>query len=115
MWDPNDPKHWLDSRFDRTVDRELTARLYGGDNRTRIRQELVSGVGGMRALKALGITPGVYHLNEGHSAFATLEAIRERMKEDGTYEKLTKKEVAGLEKERAAQYERRASARRRIA
>jgi starch phosphorylase len=64
-------------------DRELTARLYGGDNRTRIRQELVAGVGGVRALRALGIAPGVYHLNEGHSAFATLEAIRERMKDNG--------------------------------
>ena len=64
-------------------DRELTSRLYGGDNRTRIRQELVAGVGGVRALRALGITPGVCHLNEGHSAFATLEAIRERMKDDG--------------------------------
>jgi starch phosphorylase len=64
-------------------DRELTSRLYGGDNRTRIRQELVAGVGGIRALTALGISPGVYHLNEGHSAFATLEAIRVRMKDDG--------------------------------
>ena len=64
-------------------DRELTSRLYGGDHRTRIRQELVLGVGGVRALRALGITPGVYHLNEGHSAFATLEAIRERMEDDG--------------------------------
>lgn len=64
-------------------DRDLTSRLYGGDNRTRIRQELVSGVGGVRALRALGISPGVYHLNEGHSSFATLEAIRERMKDDG--------------------------------
>src|SRR5512141_2364467 len=64
-------------------DRELTARLYGGDNRTRIRQELVAGVGGVRALKAVGITPGVFHLNEGHSAFATLEAVRTRMKDDG--------------------------------
>ena len=64
-------------------DRELTARLYGGDNRTRIRQELVAGVGGVRALRALGISPGVYHLNEGHSSFATLEAIRERMKDNG--------------------------------
>ncbi len=64
-------------------DRELTSRLYGGDTRTRIRQELVCGVGGVRALEALGITPGVYHLNEGHNAFATLEAIRERMKHDG--------------------------------
>ena len=64
-------------------DRELTSRLYGGDHRTRIRQELVLGVGGVKALAALGITPGVYHLNEGHSVFATLEAIRERMKNDG--------------------------------
>ena len=64
-------------------DRQLTSRLYGGDNRTRIRQEIVSGVGGVRALKALGITPGVYHLNEGHNAFATLEAVRQRMEEDG--------------------------------
>jgi starch phosphorylase len=64
-------------------DRELTARLYGGDNRTRVRQELVAGVGGVRALRAVGLTPGVFHLNEGHSAFATLEAIRTRMKDDG--------------------------------
>ena len=64
-------------------DRELTSRLYGGDNRTRIRQELVAGVGGVRALRALGVNPGVYHLNEGHSSFATLEAIRERMHDNG--------------------------------
>jgi len=64
-------------------DRELTSRLYGGDNRTRIRQELVAGVGGVRALKALGIVPGVLHLNEGHSGFATLETIRNRMRDDG--------------------------------
>ena len=64
-------------------DRELTSRLYGGDTRTRIRQELVLGVGGVRAIRELGIVPGVYHLNEGHSAFATLEAIRGRMDRDG--------------------------------
>ncbi len=64
-------------------DRELTSRLYGGDNRTRIRQELVAGVGGVRALEALGIRPGVYHLNEGHIGFATLEAIRVKMKHEG--------------------------------
>ena len=57
-------------------DRELTSRLYGGDGRIRIRQELLLGVGGFRALKAMGITPGVLHLNEGHSGFAVLEAIR---------------------------------------
>ena len=64
-------------------DRELTSRLYGGDGRTRIRQELLLGVGGYRALKAMGITPGVLHLNEGHSGFAVLEAIRTRMVEEG--------------------------------
>ncbi len=64
-------------------DLETTSRLYGGDARTRIRQELLLGVGGYRALKAMGVTPGVLHLNEGHSAFAVLEAIRSRMEEEG--------------------------------
>src|SRR5713226_6963147 len=64
-------------------DRELTSRLYGGDDRFRIRQELLLGVGGFRALKAMGITPSVLHLNEGHSGFAVLEAIRSRMEEEG--------------------------------
>lgn len=64
-------------------DRKLTSRLYGGDERTRIRQELVLGVGGVKALHALGITPGVFHLNEGHSAFAPLEVIHQRMVDDG--------------------------------
>jgi starch phosphorylase len=64
-------------------DRQLTARLYGGDSRIRIRQELLLGVGGVRALNALGIRPGVLHLNEGHSAFAGLEMIRVRMKSEG--------------------------------
>jgi starch phosphorylase len=64
-------------------DRELTSRLYGGDGRTRIRQELLLGVGGFRALKAMGISPGVLHLNEGHSGFAVFEAIRSRMEEEG--------------------------------
>jgi starch phosphorylase len=64
-------------------DRELTARLYGGDSRVRIRQELLLGVGGVRALAALGITPGVVHLNEGHSAFAVLELVRRRMELEG--------------------------------
>ena len=63
-------------------DRELTSRLYGGDRRVRIRQELLLGVGGYRALTAMGITPGVVHLNEGHSAFAALEAVRERMQDE---------------------------------
>lgn len=60
-------------------DRALVSRLYGGDQRTRIRQELLLGVGGIRALEALGIRPGVIHLNEGHSAFALLEFARREM------------------------------------
>jgi starch phosphorylase len=64
-------------------DRDLTARLYGGDDRVRIRQELILGVGGVRALQALGIAPGVVHLNEGHSAFAALELARQRMATEG--------------------------------
>ena len=72
-----------DVEGNRPEDRELTSRLYGGDVRTRIRQELVLGVGGVKALRALGIVPGVYHLNEGHSGFAPLEVIRERMADEG--------------------------------
>ncbi|MGB7951870.1 MAG: alpha-glucan family phosphorylase, partial [Candidatus Binatia bacterium] len=64
-------------------DRKLTSQLYGGDGRTRIRQELLLGIGGFRALKAMGITPGVLHMNEGHSGFAVLEAIRSRMEDEG--------------------------------
>jgi starch phosphorylase len=64
-------------------DLELTSRLYGGDERVRIRQELLLGVGGVRALAALGILPGVVHLNEGHSAFAVLELVRQRMASEG--------------------------------
>ncbi len=64
-------------------DHELTARLYGGDDRVRVKQELLLGVGGVRALQALGISPGVMHLNEGHSAFAALELVRLRMALEG--------------------------------
>jgi starch phosphorylase len=64
-------------------DRDLTARLYGGDRRVRIRQELILGIGGVRALAAVGIDPGVVHLNEGHSAFAPLELARRRMEIEG--------------------------------
>jgi glycogen phosphorylase len=79
------PLYLLDSNVEGNSpqDRQLTSRLYGGDERTRIRQELVLGVGGVKALHELGITPGVFHLNEGHSALGPLEAIRLRMSEDG--------------------------------
>jgi starch phosphorylase len=58
-------------------DRALSARLYGGDRETRAQQEILLGVGGVRALKLLGIQPSVYHLNEGHAAFASLQRIRD--------------------------------------
>jgi len=64
-------------------DRALTSRLYGGNERTRIRQELLLGIGGARALQALQIYPGVLHLNEGHSAFAILEEVWRMMQDDG--------------------------------
>ena len=64
-------------------DRGLSSRLYGGNDRMRIRQELLLGVGGHRALRAMGISPGVLHLNEGHSGFAVLDAIRARMEDEG--------------------------------
>jgi len=65
----------------RDEDRSLTDRLYGGDRRTRIRQEIVLGIGGIRALEAIGLRPDVCHMNEGHSAFLSLERIRLLMKE----------------------------------
>ncbi|MGD9854336.1 MAG: alpha-glucan family phosphorylase [Planctomycetaceae bacterium] len=79
------PLYLLDTNIKRNTeeDRKLTARLYGGDQRTRIRQEVMLGIGGVRALAAAGINPRVLHMNEGHSAFAPLEIIRMRMKHDG--------------------------------
>jgi glycogen phosphorylase len=58
-------------------DRELSARLYGGDRETRVQQEIILGIGGVRALKAMGVAPAVYHLNEGHAAFVVLQRIRD--------------------------------------
>ncbi|HEY1873683.1 MAG TPA: alpha-glucan family phosphorylase [Steroidobacteraceae bacterium] len=60
-------------------DRDITHRLYGGDESTRVRQEMILGIGGVRALRAVGAQPGVWHLNEGHAAFLILELLREHM------------------------------------
>ncbi len=59
--------------------REITAHVYGGDSTTRICQEIVLGIGGVRFLRKLGIDPGIYHMNEGHPAFLTLELLREQL------------------------------------
>jgi starch phosphorylase len=60
-------------------DRWITGHLYGGNQDTRLVQELILGVGGTRALRALGVCPAVFHMNEGHSAFLTLELLREEL------------------------------------
>ena len=69
----------LDTNIPENVetDRWVTGHLYGGDRETRIVQEMLLGIGGVRLLRKLGVTPHVYHLNEGHSAFLTLELARE--------------------------------------
>lgn len=58
-------------------ERELSARLYGGDQETRILQEMILGIGGVRILRALGLRPTIWHANEGHTTFLTLERLRE--------------------------------------
>ncbi len=69
----------LDSNIPQNADpsdRDITGQLYGGDAHKRIRQEIALGIGGVRALKELGLQPTVYHMNEGHSAFLAVERIR---------------------------------------
>lgn len=76
----------LDSNIpdnEREDDRSLTDRLYGGDRRTRIRQEILMGIGGIRALDLLGLRPDICHMNEGHSVFLSLERTKQMMQEKG--------------------------------
>ena len=67
-------------------DRELSARLYGGDRETRVQQEIILGIGGVRALKAMGSEPAVWHLNEGHAAFVVLQRIRDLIEAGDTFD-----------------------------
>ncbi len=67
-------------------DRELSARLYGGDRETRVQQEIILGIGGVRALKAMGSHPAVWHLNEGHAAFVVLQRIRDLIEHGDTFD-----------------------------
>jgi len=67
--------------------RDLTLRVYGGDSTTRILQEILLGVGGVRLLRALGYHPSTFHMNEGHAAFLTLELIREKMAAGESFER----------------------------
>ncbi len=77
------PLYLLDSNVKENSPRarEITSTLYGGDREMRIRQEILLGIGGVRALHALGLSPTVYHMNEGHSAFLAIERIRMLMKD----------------------------------
>ncbi|MFQ5855554.1 MAG: alpha-glucan family phosphorylase [Anaerolineae bacterium] len=75
------PLYLLDTNIpaNRPGDRDITDQLYGGDLEMRIQQEIMLGIGGYRALEALGVEPTVYHMNEGHSAFLALERVRRIM------------------------------------
>jgi starch phosphorylase len=77
------PLYLLDANIpqNRPEDRAITAQLYGGDQHTRIQQEIILGIGGIRALRAIGKMPSVCHMNEGHAAFTGLERIRLLMDE----------------------------------
>jgi starch phosphorylase len=79
------PLYLLDTNIDENeeTDRLVTGHLYGGDRETRIVQEMMLGIGGVRLLRRLGIEPHVFHLNEGHSAFLTLELAREIREAEG--------------------------------
>jgi starch phosphorylase len=79
------PLYLLDTNIPQNgpEDRVITARLYGGDHDMRIRQEIILGIGGVRALRAVGKPPTVCHMNEGHSAFCGLERIRDLIERVG--------------------------------
>jgi starch phosphorylase len=80
------PLYMLDTNIEANksqYDHDITDQLYGGDMDMRIHQEIMLGIGGVRMLRALGLTPTAYHMNEGHSAFLTLERIRMLMQENG--------------------------------
>jgi len=79
------PVYFLDSNIELNDpnDRKITNRLYTSDQQMRLKQEMILGIGGIRLLKTLGITPSVYHMNEGHSAFLVLEVAHNLMKEKG--------------------------------
>jgi starch phosphorylase len=82
------PVYLLDANLPENAQhvRELTSRVYAGDGTTRIMQEILLGIGGVRLLRALGIQPSVFHMNEGHAAFLTLELTREKMAAGKTFQ-----------------------------
>ena len=91
------PVYLLDSNVEQntSADQQLTARLYSSDLDLRISQEIVLGIGGVRALRMLGYNPTVWHMNEGHSAFLALEQARELVQAGNTFEEASEKVRAG--------------------
>ena len=87
--------YYLDANIEENSveDRDITAQLYGGNLETRIQQEILLGIGGIKALKKLGIKPTIYHMNEGHSAFLSLERIRQLMIDDKLDRKIAREVV----------------------
>jgi len=87
------PLYLLDTDLDSNnpADRQLTARLYTSDQEVRISQEILLGMGGVKALRELGYNPTVWHMNEGHSAFLTLQRIREFMQTGLSFEEASQK------------------------
>lgn len=89
--------YFLDSDLPENAeaDRRITYQLYGGDRTTRIQQEIVLGIGGVRALRAVGLKPTVWHINEGHAAFLILERIREHVRNGLSFEAALELVAAG--------------------
>ena len=81
----NNPIYLLDTDVPENGERWITGQLYGWFGEERIAQEIVLGIGGVRALRALGIDVDVYHFNEGHALFAGFELIREKMEKGASY------------------------------
>ena len=92
------PLYLLDTNVpeNRPEDRRITDRLYGGDNEHRLQQEIVLGIGGMRALRAMGREPEVIHLNEGHAAFAAIERARGLMDERESFRDASARVAGGV-------------------
>ena len=87
------PLYLLDTSISKNKpdDRNLTSRLYSSDLEIRISQEILLGIGGVRALKKLGYKPDLWHMNEGHSAFLTLENVREQIADGSSFEEAVRK------------------------
>ena len=75
-----------DIEANRPADRELSARLYGGDREMRVQQEILLGIGGVLALRTLGVHPSIFHLNEGHAAFVSLQRVRDLIERGATFD-----------------------------